>query len=84
LIDIKLLGGVKKAVGRSTLILDRHVASISEILKFLKDNVGESKNLDADNILVTINGADSSMLSRDENIVKTGDTVTIVTIVHGG
>jgi sulfur carrier protein ThiS len=24
------------------------------------------------------------MLSRDENIVKTGDTVTIVTIVHGG
>ncbi|MFL6317909.1 MAG: MoaD/ThiS family protein [Nitrososphaeraceae archaeon] len=84
MIDIKLLGGVKKAVGRSTLVLDRHVASISEILKFLKDNVGESKNLDADNILVTINGADSSMLSRDENIVKTGDTVTIVTIVHGG
>ena len=84
LIDINLLGGVKKAVGRSTLVLDRHVASISEILKFLKDNVGESKNLDADNILVTINGADSSMLSRDENIVKTGDTVTIVTIVHGG
>jgi sulfur-carrier protein len=84
LIDIKLLGGVKKAVGRSTLVLDRHVASISDILKFLKDNVGESKNLDADNILVTINGADSSMLSRDENIVKTGDTVTIVTIVHGG
>jgi sulfur-carrier protein len=84
LIAINLLGGVKKAVGRSTLVLDRHVASISEILKFLKDNVGESKNLDADNILVTINGADSSMLSRDENIVKTGDTVTIVTIVHGG
>ncbi|MFL6430177.1 MAG: MoaD/ThiS family protein, partial [Nitrososphaeraceae archaeon] len=81
MIDIKLLGGVKKAVGRSTLVLDRQVASISEILKFLKDNVGESKNLDADNILVTINGADSSMLSRDENIVKTGDTVTIVTIV---
>jgi molybdopterin synthase sulfur carrier subunit len=84
LIDIKLLGGVKKAVGRSTLVLDRHVASISEILKFLKENVGESNNFDADNILVTINGADSSMLSRDENIVKTGDTVTIVTIVHGG
>jgi sulfur-carrier protein len=84
LIDIKLLGGVKKAVGRSTLVLDRHVASISEILKFLKENVGESNNFDADNILVTINGADSSMLSRDENIVKTGDTVTIVTIIHGG
>jgi sulfur-carrier protein len=84
LIHIKLLGGIKKAVGRSTLVLDKRVASISEILKFLKDNVEESKNFDADNIIVTINGADSSMLSRDKNIVKTGDKVTIVTIVHGG
>jgi sulfur-carrier protein len=84
LIDIELLGGVKKAVGRSSLVLDKHVASISEILKFLKANVGNSKNFDANNILVTINGADSSMVSRDEDIIKTGDTVTIVTIVHGG
>ena len=84
LIHIKLLGGIKKAVGRSTLVLDKRVASISEILKFLKDNVEESKNFDADNIIVTINGTDSSMLSRDKNIVKTGDKVTIVTIVHGG
>jgi sulfur-carrier protein len=83
LIDIELLGGIKKAVGRSSLVLDKHVASISEILKFLKANVGNS-NFDANNILVTINGADSSMVSRDEDIVKTGDTVTIVTIVHGG
>jgi molybdopterin synthase sulfur carrier subunit len=84
LIDIKLLGGIKKSVGRSNLVLDKHVASVSEILKFLKDNVEESKNFDADNIIVTINGADSSMLSGDKNIVKTGDKVTIVTIVHGG
>jgi sulfur-carrier protein len=83
LIDIELLGGIKKAVGRSSLVLDKHVASISEILKFIKANVGNS-NFDANNILVTINGADSSMVSRDEDIVKTGDTVTIVTIVHGG
>jgi sulfur-carrier protein len=83
LIDIELLGGIKKAVGRSSLVLDKHVASISEILKFLKANIGNS-NFDTNNILVTINGADSSMVSRDEDIVKTGDTVTIVTIVHGG
>jgi molybdopterin converting factor small subunit len=83
LIDIKLLGGIKNAVGRSTLVLDKHVASISEILTFLKANVRDS-SFDADNILVTINGAESSMLSQDENIVKTGDNVTIVTIVHGG
>jgi len=84
LIDIKLLGGIRKAAGRSDLILDKHVASVSEILAFLRQNVIDPKNFDADNILVTINGADSSLLSHDENIVKTGDTVKIVTIVHGG
>ena len=84
MIDIRLLGGIKKAVGRSTLVLDKQIASISEILTFLKANVQDSKNFDPDNILVTINGTESSMLSQDENIVKTGDNVTIVTIVHGG
>jgi molybdopterin synthase sulfur carrier subunit len=84
LINIKLLGGIKKTAGRSSLILDKHIASISEVLTFLKDNVQDPRILDSDNILVTINGADSSMLSKDDNILKTGDSVTIVTIVHGG
>ena len=84
LINIKLLGGIKKAAGRSSLVLDKHIASISEVLTFLKDNVNDPRILDADNIFVTINGADSSMLSKDEDTLKTGDSVAIVTIVHGG
>jgi molybdopterin converting factor small subunit len=84
LIDIRLLGGIKKAAGRSSLVLDKPIVSISEILRFLKDNIRDPKIFDSYNILVTINGADSSMLSQDENIVKAGDNVTIVTIVHGG
>ena len=84
MINIKLLGGIKKAAGRSSLVLNKHIASISEILSFLKDNVRDPEIFDADNILVTINGADSSVLSQDENIVKAGDSVTVVTIVHGG
>jgi sulfur-carrier protein len=84
LINIKLLGGLKKTAGRSSLVLDKPIASISEVLTFLKYNVNDPRILDADNILVTINGVDSSMLSKDEDILKTGDSVTIVTIVHGG
>ncbi len=84
MINIKLLGGIKKTAGRSSLVLDKHIASISEVLTFLKDNVNDPRILDADNIVLMINGADSSMLSKDENILKTGDSVTIVTIVHGG
>ena len=84
LINIKLLGGIKKAAGRSSLVLDKPIASISEVLMLLKDNVNDPRILDADNIFVTINGADSSMLSKDEDTLKTGDSVAIVTIVHGG
>ncbi|HYY51156.1 MAG TPA: MoaD/ThiS family protein [Nitrososphaeraceae archaeon] len=84
MIDIKLLGGIRKAAGKANLVLDKHSASVSEILGFLRQNVIDPKNFDAHNILVTINGADSSLLSHDENIVKSGDTVKIVTIVHGG
>ncbi|HJT49941.1 MAG TPA: MoaD/ThiS family protein [Nitrososphaeraceae archaeon] len=84
MIDIKLLGGVRKAAGKSDLMLDKHIASVSEILGFLKQNVMDPKNFDASNILVTINGTDSSLLSPDQNLVKSGDSVKIVTIVHGG
>jgi molybdopterin converting factor small subunit len=84
LINIKLLGGIKKAVGKPSLVLDKRLTSISEILKFLKENVSDQNIFDADNILVTINGADSSMLPKDESIVNEGDNITIVTIVHGG
>jgi molybdopterin converting factor small subunit len=34
--------------------------------------------------MIAINGADSAMFYGVDTIVKTGDTVTIVTIVHGG
>jgi sulfur-carrier protein len=84
MIDIKLLGGIRKAAGKPNLVLDKHIASVSEILGFLKQNVMDPKDFDANNILVTINGTDSSLLSADQNVVKSGDTVKIVTIVHGG
>ena len=84
MITIKLLGGAKKAVGKSYLILDKPFASITEILKFLEQNAIEPKILDPHNILIAINGADSAMLGGNDTIIKTGDTVTIVTVVHGG
>lgn len=84
MITVKLLGGAKKAVGQSHVILDRPFASIAEILKFLKENAVQSKILDPNNILIAINGVESTMLCGDDAIVKAGDTVTIVTVVHGG
>jgi molybdopterin synthase sulfur carrier subunit len=84
LITINIFGGAKKIVGTSSLVFNRSIASISEILEFLQKNAVESKILDVNNILIAVNGTESSALSGNDTIAKTGDVITIVSVVHGG
>lgn len=84
LITINMFGGAKKIVGTSSLVFNRSIASISEILEFIQKNTVESKILDVNNILIAVNGIESSALSGNDTIAKTGDVITIVSVVHGG
>lgn len=84
MILIKLLGGAKKAIGRPSIVFDKPTASVSEIFAFLLKNAVEPNLLKPSNILIAINGVESSSLSGNSTIVKTGDTITVVTVVHGG
>ncbi|AIF84429.1 hypothetical protein NTE_02377 [Candidatus Nitrososphaera evergladensis SR1] len=84
MIKIRLLGGAKKAVGRSSLDFDRKQASVSEILTFLQGISQEPRLLQAGNLIIAVNGVDSQALSGPDTMAKEGDTVTIVTVVHGG
>lgn len=84
LITINMFGGAKKIVGTSSLEFNRSNASISEILAFLQENAAEPKILSVNNILIAVNGVESSALSGNETVAKTGDVITIVSVVHGG
>lgn len=84
MIKLELLGGVKKAVGRSSVILEEASLPISEILMLLRRDVKEPGVLTLNNILVAVNGVESSSLDGADTLVETGDTVTIVTVAHGG
>jgi sulfur-carrier protein len=84
LITINILGGAKKIVGTSSLMFNRSKASISEILAFLQENAAEPKILNINNILIAVNGIESSALLGNDTVVKTGDVITIVSVVHGG
>jgi molybdopterin converting factor small subunit len=84
LITINLLGGAKKIIGASSLVFYRSTASISEILAFLQENALETKILDSNNLLIAVNGVESSALSGNDTVAKTGDIITIVSVVHGG
>jgi len=84
MITIRLLGGAKKAVGKHTVDLDTPSASVTEILQFLTGISANAGLLQPNNLIVAVNGVDSAALQGQQTLAKNGDTVTIVTVVHGG
>lgn len=84
MINVKLLGGVKKAVGKASIGLDEPSLSIAEILMLLRHDAKQPRIFSPTNILVAVNGVESSSLDGNDTVVENGDTVTIVTVVHGG
>jgi tRNA threonylcarbamoyladenosine modification (KEOPS) complex Cgi121 subunit/molybdopterin converting factor small subunit len=84
MIAIRLLGGAKKAVGKPAVDLDRPSASVAEILQFLTGVSTDPRLLQPNNLIVAINGVDSAALQGSQTLARSGDTVTIVTVVHGG
>jgi tRNA threonylcarbamoyladenosine modification (KEOPS) complex Cgi121 subunit/molybdopterin converting factor small subunit len=84
MIAIRLLGGAKKAVGKPAVNLDRPSASVSEILQFLTSVSTDARILQPNNLIIAVNGVDSAALQGQSTVVKSGDTVTVVTVVHGG
>jgi tRNA threonylcarbamoyladenosine modification (KEOPS) complex Cgi121 subunit/molybdopterin converting factor small subunit len=84
MIRIRLLGGAKKAVGRPTVDFDKPAASVAEILQFLTGISTEPRLLRPNNLIVAVNGIDSAALQGQQTVAKSGDIITIVTVVHGG
>jgi tRNA threonylcarbamoyladenosine modification (KEOPS) complex Cgi121 subunit/molybdopterin converting factor small subunit len=84
MISIRLLGGAKKAVGRPSVDFDKPSASVGEILQFLSGISADPRLLQTNNLIVAVNGVDSAALDGKQTVAKSGDTVTVVTVVHGG
>ena len=85
MITIKLLGGAKKALGTDKLEFEKYDYTISELLDFIQKKLPQNTSgLDTKNILVAINGMDSSTLDGFQTKLKDGDTVSIIPIIHGG
>jgi tRNA threonylcarbamoyladenosine modification (KEOPS) complex Cgi121 subunit/molybdopterin converting factor small subunit len=84
MITIRLLGGAKKAVGKPDVSLDRPTATISDILDYLTMISTEPHLLQRSNLIIALNDVDSASLQGNNTVVKSGDTLKIVTVVHGG
>ena len=85
MLSIKFLGGAKKSFGADFLPVDLDGVTIKTLLEHLlsikpKDTI----TLDTKNLLVAVNGVDSSALDGYDTILHSNDTITIIPIIHGG
>lgn len=84
MITLKLLGGVKFAMGKTSLLIDKSQSTVKEIIEELKNQSINTKILNEQNLIITVNGVDSSVTGGKETVINSGDILTIVTIIHGG
>lgn len=85
MIIVKLLGGARKSFSSNELEIQSDGITIFALLDRLKVSIPANlPQLDQDNILVAVNGIDSSVLQGKETLLKNGDVVSIIPVVHGG
>ncbi|HJU58968.1 MAG TPA: MoaD/ThiS family protein [Nitrososphaeraceae archaeon] len=84
MITLKLLGGIKNAIGKNSLVINKPQSTLKEIFEELRIKAKDSKIVNEKNLMISINGVDSSVIGGKDAIIKTGDIITIVTIIHGG
>ena len=84
MITVDLRGGIRKSVGYPQLRLEEDGISIDEMIDYLENKYDLSGEIKKNDIMVAINGVDSSILGGGQAKITSGDVVTILTVVHGG
>ncbi len=84
MIKINLLGGIKKLIGQSNLQLNEESSNVKGIISYLENNYNSNNKINENDIMVAINGIESSLLGGYNAKISSGDVVTILSIVHGG
>ena len=85
MITVKLVGGAKKSFSTEVLQIDKSDISIRELLELLLEQKPiDLPKLDIENILIAINGIDSSAMDGKSTMIKNNDLVSIIPVIHGG
>jgi len=85
MIKINFTGGAKKWFNQSEMMIDKSGLSIDELLKHLISIKPKNTiEFDDKNLLIAVNGIDSSALEGHETKLKQNDVVNFIPIIHGG
>lgn len=85
MITVKFLGGAKKSFSVDSINVEKTDLTIEQLLDYLLKNKPKNDNkLDVRNLLVAVNGIDSSAIDGSLTKLKNNDVVSIIPIIHGG
>jgi len=85
MIMIKFVGGAKKSFSTDMMNIDKSDISIKDLLDLLLIlKPANTPNLDVENILIAVNGVDSSAIDGKLTKIKNNDVVSIIPVIHGG
>ncbi|MGQ0639092.1 MAG: KEOPS complex subunit Cgi121 [Nitrososphaerota archaeon] len=85
MITVKLLGGAKKSLSIDKMEIEKDDLTVAELIESFQKSIPKNMPpLDVKNMLVAINGVDSSALQGFATKLKSGDIVSIIPVIHGG
>tara|TARA_B100000686_G_scaffold213052_1_gene220029 strand:- start:4181 stop:4951 length:771 start_codon:yes stop_codon:yes gene_type:complete len=85
MITVNFTGGARKIFQTDSLVLENEIDSISELIKYLiSKKPPNSPNFDGKNLLIAVNGVDSSALDGNNTKLNSEDVINIIPIIHGG
>ena len=85
MITINFTGGARKSFQTDSLKITQNLSTVSELITYLiSQKPDNTPNFDGKNLLIAVNGVDSSALNGINTKLKSEDVVNIIPIIHGG
>ena len=85
MVTVNFTGGARKAFQTDSLEITKNMNSISELIEYLILQKPENTpDFDGKNLLIAVNGVDSSALDGNKTQLKSDDVVNVIPIIHGG
>ena len=85
MITVKLLGGAKKSFSTDKIVLEKNADTINELINHLMEiKPKDTLEFDTKNLLIAVNGVDSSALQGYDTKLNSNDEISIIPVIHGG
>ena len=87
MIKVKVLGPIKDIIGKNEFNIETSPKKLKDIIQELSSLTKQSSekiSYDEGNLLIMINGVESSILGNEESIINDGDELVLIPVIHGG